>query len=103
MSSKERIANIERLMDDLAESKAEIVRLLQTQRDLIRDYGQEAANQRGEIERLHTALCEVCRLAEQLPSGIDHEADPENESPSDMVAHIGGLICKAAEVAGGEQ
>ena len=27
MSSKERIANIERLMDDLAESKAEIVRL----------------------------------------------------------------------------
>lgn len=35
---------------------------------------------------------EIFAMLEWLPSGIDYEADPDDESPEDMVAHVGGLI-----------
>ena len=34
----------------------------------------------------------AAELIEQLPSGIDKDADEMDKSPSDMVAHIGGLV-----------
>ena len=38
-------------------------------------------------------------LAEQLPGGIDEQADPDDPSPNDMVAHIGGLIYQKCQEA----
>ena len=34
-----------------------------------------------------------------LPSGIDEDADENDTSPEDMVAHIGGLISRKLQVA----
>jgi hypothetical protein len=34
-----------------------------------------------------------------LPSGIDFNADPDNASPDDMSAHIGGLCIQEIDVA----
>lgn len=34
---------------------------------------------------------DVCDMLHDLPSGIDMDADPNNTSPEDMTAHIGGL------------
>lgn len=31
-------------------------------------------------------------MVQDLPSGIDEDADPEDTSPEDATAHIGGLI-----------
>lgn len=39
-------------------------------------------------------LKSIIGLVEQLPGGIDEDADPENPSPEDGVAHTGGLIWK---------
>ena len=53
-------------------------------------------------QRMDDAMRDIRNLIKQLPSGIDEEADPENESPEDAVAHIGGLIwqCASATEAG---
>ena len=51
---------------------------------------------------LLNTICDIKDLVEQLPRGIDQEADPDNPSPDDMVAHTGGLIyqkCQEALVA----
>lgn len=34
-------------------------------------------------------------LIATLPGGIDREADPDDQSPDDMVAHVGGLVWRA--------
>lgn len=34
-----------------------------------------------------------------FPGGIDEDADPCNQSPEDMVAHMGGLLMKELCVA----
>lgn len=36
-------------------------------------------------------------LLGHLPSGIDYEADPDNQSPEDMTAHTAGLIWQLCE------
>jgi len=35
---------------------------------------------------------ELIELVEQLPCGVDYEADPEDTSPDDQMQHIAGLI-----------
>ena len=41
--------------------------------------------ERAELEAIR-------ELVEQLPGGIDEEADEDDTSPEDMVAHIGGVV-----------
>lgn len=38
------------------------------------------------------AIDEIHTLVESLPSGIDYEANPNDISPADVVAFVGGLI-----------
>ena len=44
------------------------------------------------IRELEDALRDAMEMLEDLPSGVDHEADPDNPSPLDAAAHTGGLI-----------
>ena len=39
----------------------------------------------------------ILDLLEHFPSGIDYEADPDNQSPEDMTAHTAGLIWQLCE------
>ena len=52
------------------------------------DYALEERN------KLVNYLTDIDDLIMQLPGGIDYDADPEDESPDDAVAHIGGMIHK---------
>ena len=49
---------------------------------------------RNRIAILEIAIDEIRVLVESLPSGIDYDADPNDISPEDTAAHIGGLIWK---------
>lgn len=49
--------------------------------------------------QLLTSLEEIALLIEQLPSGIDPEADGNDPSPDDAAAHIGGIIWQIATAA----
>ena len=51
------------------------------------------AVERGEI-------AEVAILLETLPGGIDYDADPEDESPENAVAHVGGLAWQMVRALG---
>lgn len=54
-------------------------------------------------DRVASAIRKSLELLENLPSGIDYEADTNNVSPDDMTAHIAGLIwqqLKSAEDGG---
>lgn len=67
---------------------------------------QLAAIVRSQHVRLATAtelLREMQAMLEQLPTGIDTEADEKDTSPEDMVAHIGGLMWKRLAAFLGEQ
>jgi hypothetical protein len=44
------------------------------------------------IDRLVEAAKTVRNMLDQLPMGIDYDADPNDQSPEDMVAHLGGLM-----------
>lgn len=37
-------------------------------------------------------LRKIIELVEQLPSGIDYDARPDDPSPDDLTAHTAGLI-----------
>ncbi len=50
------------------------------------------AKQSDEQERLRAALEWVGEMIQQLPCGCDEEADPNDTSPADATAHLGGLI-----------
>ncbi len=43
-------------------------------------------------QNLERALREIGQMIQNLPSGIDEEADPNETSPEDAAAHLGGLI-----------
>lgn len=45
-----------------------------------------------ENARLRVAISDALEELENLPSGIDTEADPEDQSPADATAHTGGLV-----------
>lgn len=59
----------------------------------------EEKRQRLLISKLRLMLRDIERLCEQFPSGIDFDADPENQSPADATAHTAGLIWKACQEA----
>jgi hypothetical protein len=42
-------------------------------------------------------ISDVIELLTELPSGIDWDADEEDDSPDDMTAHIGGLALRKLE------
>ena len=46
---------------------------------------------------IRRSLLEIKDLLEQLPSGIDHEAQWDDATPEDQTAHIGGLIYRIVE------
>lgn len=56
------------------------------------DLGVKVNALREERDALRACLSSVKEYIEQLPSGIDEEADPNDPSPDDASAHIGGLI-----------
>lgn len=51
---------------------------------------------RAENAALREALLSQIAWWEQVPSGVDYDADPANESPHDAVAHIAGLAIREA-------
>lgn len=51
------------------------------------------------ITDLLAALQSISEMVEDLPSGIDYEADGDNPSPDDAAAHLGGLIWQVATAA----
>lgn len=51
------------------------------------------------VAAMEEALKEVVRLIQQLPSGIDREAEDDNERPEDMAAHVGGMVYRTAKQA----
>lgn len=52
---------------------------------------------RDRIAQFEIAINEIRELVQQLPPGIDYDADPENTCPDDATTHIGGLIWKVCE------
>ena len=48
---------------------------------------------------LEDAVSQISELIESVPCGIDYNADPEDESPDDMFAHICGLAWQVCEKA----
>lgn len=52
------------------------------------------------IARLREALQDIVELVMQLPGGIDEDPDPDDTSPDNPAAHIGGLIIECAELVG---
>jgi hypothetical protein len=52
---------------------------------------------RDKIAQFEIAINEIRELINQLPSGIDYEADENNLSPADATAHVGGLVWKVCE------
>lgn len=50
-------------------------------------------------KKTKVALDEIIRLVEGLPSGIDYDADANNPSPEDAIAHTGGLVYQVARKA----
>jgi hypothetical protein len=42
------------------------------------------------------ALKSQIRYWENLPCGVDYDADPNDRSPEDHIAHIGGLAIQEA-------
>lgn len=48
-------------------------------------------------DKLRQAMGEIHTLIGSLPSGIDYEANPDNASPADAVAFVGGLIWQICE------
>jgi hypothetical protein len=44
------------------------------------------------VADLLTAMQSVSEMIQDLPSGIDYEANGDNPCPEDAAAHIGGLI-----------
>lgn len=53
-------------------------------------------NAKARIAALEEALAYVRDMIQQLPQGIEEEADEENTDPEDAVQHIGGLIYRCA-------
>ena len=54
-------------------------------------------NSSERISELELAIDEIAELIQQLPPGVDYEADAGDTSPEDATAHIGGLIWKICE------
>ena len=52
-----------------------------------------------QITQLRDTITEIQKLIEDIPSGVDYDADPENASPEDATAHTAGLIWKACQEA----
>ena len=48
------------------------------------------------------AIREIQRLIDDIPSGVDYEADPLDDSPESMDSQIAGLIWKKCQEALGE-
>ena len=59
----------------------------------------ELAQAKAESERLRSALDAISELVLQLPSGIEYDPDPDNPSPNDTFAFLGGLIMKEINLA----
>lgn len=55
--------------------------------------------EREKTKRLTEALEEQITYWYQLPSGVDEEADWQNPSPEDAIAHTAGLAVQAARAA----
>lgn len=53
------------------------------------------ATVRTRLTRLETAVQEALDLLDQLPSGIETDADPNDPAPADATAFVGGLIYQA--------
>ena len=53
-----------------------------------------------QCKRRSEALQTIVDLVMELPCGVDLDADSDDVSPDDLVAHIGGLIIQEAELAG---
>ena len=51
------------------------------------------------LRQAKEALEEQIGYWHQLPSGIDEEAEIENDSPEDAAAHVAGLAVQAARAA----
>jgi len=49
------------------------------------------------IAELEKAINDIRELLESMPAGIDYEADPNDASPENMEAHIGGLAWQICE------
>jgi len=62
----------------------------------------ELGELRAEIVALRAALLVQIEHWESLPSGADHDADPDDPSPQDATAHTAGLAIRAAREALGE-
>lgn len=54
------------------------------------------------VSELLNIIREIQELIEGMPSGIDYEVDPNNESPEDATAHTAGLIWKRCQEALGK-
>ena len=52
---------------------------------------------RTRLNRIIEELKGVLQRLDDLPSGLDIEADDCNTSPDDMVAHLGGLAYRELE------
>ena len=47
------------------------------------------------VNKVHDAMV----MIQQLPGGIDENADPMNASPEDATAHVGGLVWQELDFA----
>lgn len=53
---------------------------------------------KSRVAELIEVLEYVKEMIQQLPSGIDENADPNELSPQDATAHVGGLIWQRIQI-----
>ena len=71
--------------DALEEAEADLLSVRTALANMI----DERDDARADVERLRAALEEIKAL---VSWHVDTEADPSNQSPEDMTAHINGLV-----------
>lgn len=70
---------------------------LQTEQEMHNAWRKRAEEAELRAAASQAALLEIMDLVQELPSGIDEQADTADTSPKDMAAHIGGLIWQMCE------
>ncbi len=66
---------------------------------LVKNLALDLLDARRRIADLERELYAQIEAWESVPSGVDYDANPEDPSPEDAVAHLAGLMIRSARQA----
>lgn len=85
---------LERLADGVAMREDRIKAMADSHSRAVREYIKMLKAAESHLATATELLRDMQAMLEQLPMGIDKEADENDTSPKDLVAHIGGVMWK---------